>query len=411
MTVCVEVELSGNMLEREEAIQAAVCEVGGLLTGETLSDFDADGSPIQIGDLRLTSKGKVHQTYETPFGPVGVDRHLYQTSSGGRTFCPLEENARILLTATPRLAMMVASKYAMFGAPAVRRDLEENHGRTIAISYVKSLADTVGEIVKRKEEIWDYAVPEMPKPVAHVGASVDGTCMLTCDTGWRQAMVGTCSLYDANGERMHTVYIGSTPEYGKETFKSRFEKELEKIRKEFPSAPVVGVADGAPENWTFLEQFTDDQVLDFYHVSEYIGAVAQALYPHRSKTHEREAWLGDQLHELKHQAGGARRLLSKLIHLRKGDLPASARQKITDAIRYVKNNLHRMNYADLIAKHMPIGSGVCEAACKTIIKQRLCGSGMRWRERGASAVIALRTLQETQGRWSGFWKKLASIGK
>jgi hypothetical protein len=40
----------------------------------------------------------------------------------------------------------------------------------------------------------------------------------------------------------------------------------------------------------------------------------------------------------------------------------------------------------------PIGSGVTEAACKVIVKQRLCGSGMKWTEDGASVVLSLRAL-------------------
>ena len=37
-----------------------------------------------------------------------------------------------------------------------------------------------------------------------------------------------------------------------------------------------------------------------------------------------------------------------------------------------------MNYAVFAAMSLPIGSGVTEAACKTLVKQRLCGSGMQW---------------------------------
>ena len=47
-----------------------------------------------------------------------------------------------------------------------------------------------------------------------------------------------------------------------------------------------------------------------------------------------------------------------------------------------------MDYAELVAQHIPIGSGVTEAACKVLVKQRLCGSGMRWKERGAAAVLS-----------------------
>jgi len=59
---------------------------------------------------------------------------------------------------------------------------------------------------------------------------------------------------------------------------------------------------------------------------------------------------------------------------------------------------------------LPIGSGVTEAACKTLIKQRLACSGMRWKEEGASAVIALRTLEMTAGRWEQFWGQVDRYG-
>ena len=42
------------------------------------------------------------------------------------------------------------------------------------------------------------------------------------------------------------------------------------------------------------------------------------------------------------------------------------------------------NYAFYGEKHYPIGSGGTVAACITIIKQRLCCSGMRWKETGAA---------------------------
>ena len=90
VTVCVTVRLAGPMLESEEAIQDALNEAGMLMEQENLTRFDTDGSPIQIGSVRLTSKGQSPQVYETPFGPVGVTRHVYQTAQGGKTYCPLE---------------------------------------------------------------------------------------------------------------------------------------------------------------------------------------------------------------------------------------------------------------------------------------------------------------------------------
>ncbi len=80
-----------------------------------------------------------------------------------------------------------------------------------------------------KEEQWSYQLPELEADVATVGIGVDGTCLLMCLDGWREAMVGTISLYDKVGERLHTTYVGATPEYGKKTFNRRMESEIAKV--------------------------------------------------------------------------------------------------------------------------------------------------------------------------------------
>ncbi len=60
-----------------------------------------------------------------------------------------------------------------------------------------------------------------------------------------------------------------------------------------------------------------------------------------------------------------------------------------EAITYFgnQNKKGRMDYAAWVEESLPIGSGVTEAACKVIVKQRLCGSGMKWKEPGAAAVL------------------------
>ena len=59
------VRLDGLMLEADEAIQEALNEAEMLLTQEDLVRFDTDGSPIQVGPVRLTSKGHSPQIDET----------------------------------------------------------------------------------------------------------------------------------------------------------------------------------------------------------------------------------------------------------------------------------------------------------------------------------------------------------
>jgi hypothetical protein len=69
-----------------------------------------------------------------------------------------------------------------------------------------------------------------------------------------------------------------------------------------------------------------------------------------------------------------------------------------------------MNYAQALEHNLPIGSGVTEAACKVLVKQRLCGAGMKWGGRGAAVVLSLRALNYTPSRWDQFWNKIDRYG-
>ncbi|MBV8608457.1 MAG: hypothetical protein JO034_13490 [Singulisphaera sp.] len=64
----------------------------------------------------------------------------------------------------------------------------------------------------------------------------------------------------------------------------------------------------------------------------------------------------------------------------------------------------------LVEQHVPIGSGVMKVACQVLVKQRLCRSGMRWKEHGAAAVLSVRCLTFTPERWSQFWSRIDRSG-
>src|SRR5258708_40239583 len=81
------------------------------------------------------------------------------------------------------------------------------------------------------------------------------------------------------------------------------------------------------------------------------------------------------------------------------------RRKLLGAeINYFKNQRERMAYADYQARGLPIGSGVLEAACKTLATHRLKRWGVRWRD-GKQAVLNLRSLQQSN-RWTAAWALL-----
>jgi hypothetical protein len=402
-------ELSRSMLNTEINIQKSLNEVGCIASKEALKYLDTDGSPIKIGEETWKSKGEQPKEYQTPYGEVVVNRHVYQRSVGGKTYCPLEREARIIVTSTPLFAKQVSSKMSSMAGKEVKNDLSENHGRFVAISCIQRLSEAVGSVVQAKEEAWSYAPPKEETQIATVGVGLDGTCMLIGEDGYREAMVGTVSLYDSEGERQHTIYLGAAPEYGKKTFLERLKREIERAKKNYPEAKFVGIADGAETNWKFLDTQTDEQVLDFYHASGYLGAMAEAMYP-KNKGKQKE-WLTKNCHKLKHEEGAAGDLLNQMKQLKSEKSHSqNITEKLQAAITYYENHQHQMNYSQYREKKYPIGSGVTEAACKTLVKQRLCCSGMRWKEKGAGIILSLRALVLTKQRWSQFWAKLDQYG-
>ena len=404
VTLQITIPFEGSMLASEERIQTELNAAGVLASGKALEQFDTEGSPLELGGVLYTSKGQQPKSYQSPYGKVSIKRHVYQSSAGGATFCPLEVDGRIIVTSTPRFAKQISHKYAEMSGPRVVNDLRENHGRQVPRSFVQTLAETVGSIALAQEEKWHYQTPKPAEAIATVSIGVDGTCMLMCDDHYREAMVGTISLVDSQGERQHTTYIGASPEYGKPTFFDRMTREIEHIRRLFPEAHYQGLADGAAENWDFLTPLTDTQILDFYHACQYLKGVAKGLYP-RSVS-RRDAWLKEQCHALKHEIGAAETILTAMQEIKQNKLSKSNREVLQAAITYFRNHVHQMNYAQALEQHLPIGSGVTEAGCKTIVKARLGGAGMKWKEAGAAIVLSLRTLSYTQGRWSQFWAKI-----
>jgi hypothetical protein len=108
----VTIDLSRSMLTSEENIQNSINEVGQMATKAALKYLDTDGSPIEIAGKVMRTKGEQAKAYQSPYGQVVVERHVYQSSGGGKTYCPLEREARIIITSTPMFAKQVSSKLA-----------------------------------------------------------------------------------------------------------------------------------------------------------------------------------------------------------------------------------------------------------------------------------------------------------
>jgi hypothetical protein len=156
-----------------------------------------------------------------------------------------------------------------------------------------------------------------------------------------------------------------------------------------------------------LEDFLDTNfprvaavILDFYHVAEYLGKLAQALHPGQEA--EAEAWRKEWCGRLKAEGGAL-----VLTALRDLAVRGRAAQAVrAEVVQYFANQVHRMDYPLYLSKGWQIGSGPVESACKTVVGQRLKGGGMRWGVQGADAVCHLRALfRSERGQWEAFWDR------
>jgi hypothetical protein len=148
--------------------------------------------------------------YQTLYGEVVLSRHLYQTSAGGATLCPLERKCQLSFgAATPLLTAVMSFKLASAPAGEVTQDLAKSHGVALSATYLHQLAQQVGQIAVEKHEAWHLDTAVAPTPVATLVTGVDGTTMPLIGEAYKEAMCGTIALYAQAGERVHTEYLGT----------------------------------------------------------------------------------------------------------------------------------------------------------------------------------------------------------
>lgn len=139
------------MLDSEEAIQVVVNEAGTLATEEALKQFDTQGEAIEIEGKQWRSKGQEEKFYQTPYGELQCARHVYHHHGRGKTFCPLEQSARIIGSSTPRFAKQVGIKTACNAALEVQQDFLECQGRKTSASFLQNLSQKVAGIAAQQE--------------------------------------------------------------------------------------------------------------------------------------------------------------------------------------------------------------------------------------------------------------------
>lgn len=380
--------------------------IGQELTVQLLHSKDVDTPTLQREGKTYYRKAATLGHYQTLYGEVVLARHCYQSSAGGATLCPLEDTCQLRFgSATPLLAEVVSFKLASQTASEVAQDLAKSQGLTLCATYLHHLAQQVGQLAVDKHTAWHLEAATTPTFVAIIATGVDGTTIPLVGEDYKEAMCGTIALYDAQGARVHTEYLGTMPEAGKTTFAQRVTTQVARVKARYPDALHVCLGDGAPWNWEFFATHYPEAVwvLDFYHAATHLHSAAEALF---GQGPEAEAYYERWRTTLRDQEDGVASLLRSLLYYRnRARLSASAQRALDTQLNYFRQHAALMQYADFRAAGLPIGSGVTEAGCKELVKARFCRSGMRWKRSSGTPILQLRAIKLSQ-QWDSFWSKV-----
>ncbi|MBK8979709.1 MAG: ISKra4 family transposase [Planctomycetes bacterium] len=210
------------------------------------------------------------------------------------------------------------------------------------------------------------------------------------------AYCGTVTLHDGDGRALYSMRFGQIPCIDPQDVCNAMANVVYRLRERQPALRVQLLADGAHEMWNLLKSSFPENLfgprhlmIDFWHVLEKLSAAAEAIHDSGGKAVV-AGWR--RLLELRKDA--AMQILAELeaSWCEPVDDDVVTDGLVHDAITYLTNHAHRMNYAGARAKGLPIGSGIVEATCKSLIGARLKRAGSRWKQDTGDHVIKLRAL-------------------
>jgi hypothetical protein len=232
---------------------------------------------------------------------------------------------------------------------------------------------------------------------------------------WHEDKILTISSYhkqapekpgdDPEPQRLVTTYVGTMHASDRFGQLVRIEAERRGIRQ---ALEVVVLGDGAAWIDTLADRHfpCHVRIIDFAHVDERLGLVAQALYPvDETKRHRLAERLESQLYEGK--VACCIRWLTGQVRIhgppRASDPEGHVRRVLAENLAYLQRHQGQMNYPEYRRKGWPIGSGVTESGVKQFNK-RVKGTEQFWGPTGVESILALRALRLSQDcRWDHYW--------
>jgi len=365
---------------------------------------------------RRHQEGRVQ--YHDLCGPLWINRSTYRRTDkrNGETIVPLDLAEGMIRRTTPVMALAVMHCHANSTPRAVHKDMQAVHrcppsvatldrlGRGLGNDFKQAIPE-IEPVVRSEEEIFDEArglsvgLDRTTVPMAE-GEGTD------VHVRYRMAYVGTVSMTDSEGNSLKSWRYGAAAHEGPHDIIKRMMADVRRVLSVKPGLPIVLVQDGADEMWNLTRAGlraepmvgTWREVIDWYHLTERLAKIVELMEPEEQR---REKLLDRWKASLLKNDRAVYRIIGamnahQLIHRSKA---------MSDHLTYFINS-PKMQYASVRAEGLPIGSGVTEGACKSLVAIRAKRSGQRWRQRGIDAVLALRSTEQSD-RLASSWPRFA----
>jgi hypothetical protein len=417
----------------EKDLHRLLREIGRIILQWTLNHLQVDDpshAPAEVGFdgtiYRRRPASPRRGGIATLFGVIALWRLRYEPCDAGIGLAcvfPLEQRLGIVAgKATPALAGRVGVWTAQHPQATVQALLAEEHRVAWSVTTLRHVTAELSRGVQPLTPAAQVAclLDLLKKAQAGVGphrpvlaVGRDGIFVpIRQDTKYREAATATVAVLDRRGRRLGTVYLGHMPEAGQGSLSQQLTELLRAVldgwhgplpRLQYttdgghhPSEYFAGVLASMRHPRTG-ELLAWQWVLDYYHACQYLTKMAEAIFG--GGTRAAVAWAAKMRRWLRDKRHGVFRVLhSAAAHACRWELTAQEQQAYAQAYQYLRKRMALMDYCAYRRRGLSIGSGITEAACKTVFTQRFKQSGMQWSLEGGQVVVDLRVA------WlSGLW--------
>ena len=384
----------------EIGLKDALLRDGTVLLAHLLQELPLESDVSRHGE---ECYGKQLRTVKTVLGTIQLQRNYDDDRQMEKGRIPLDETLGLIGGYSPGLARLMCWAGAQSASyPAASEAFQRYGGLKVDARQIQRILNELGApLTEALDRPWN---PEksQPSPVVYVSMDATGVPMLgkelqgkkgkqpdgTAKT--REAKLGcvfTQHHVDEKGRPWRdldsTTYVGSFEKAS--DFGHRLHREAMR-RKVFQAQKQILIGDGAPWIWELAKKHFPHaiQILDFYHASEHLKLLAEAL--ESDDTEKIKILLEHWQKCLKED------LFDQVIAEAITKMPRQGpRKKEADRpLAYLENNRPRMQYGTFQKRGWFVGSGVIEAGCKTVIGQGLKQSGMFWSIQGSQNILSLR---------------------